>query len=175
VDEAARGAPDADVVRRLVRVPLLLLLLGARRRGAADGPRGAEAHRPEHVEVVPGGLGDVVVGRVEEVVCVEQVDGVVGEERGDVDVGVVGEPEGGFVGRLVELVLAEPVVAEPGGGLDELPPLGREVLHLAVRRRDEERRVRVQRRRRHGHGAHPPPLHSSTAWNKHGKRESGQL
>jgi hypothetical protein len=67
---------------------------------------------------------------------------------------VVGQRgERGVVLLLVELVLAEPVVAEPGGGVHQLPPLGREVLHLAVRRRDEERRVRVQRRRRRrGHG-----------------------
>nr|CAB3455229.1 unnamed protein product [Digitaria exilis] len=109
VDDAARGAPDADVP---FRVPLLLLLLlGARRRRGDDGHGGAEADRPEHVEVVSGhqhrrGLGDVVVvvGGVEEVVGVEQVDGIVGEQRGEVDVGVVGERgEGGFVGGLVEL------------------------------------------------------------------------
>lgn len=169
VDGAAHGGPGAGAVPRLVRVPLLLLL-GARRRRGGESPGGAEAERPEHVEVVPrqqsrrrlGGLVVVLVvvdvGRVEEVVGVdhvEEIDGVVGEERGDVEVvGVCGVGESG----LVELVLAEPVVPEPGGGIDELPPLGREVLHLPVRRRDEERRVRVQRRRRHGgggHGAHP--------------------
>ncbi|KAG0546186.1 hypothetical protein BDA96_02G426200 [Sorghum bicolor] len=163
VDGAAGGAPAAGVVRRLVRVPLLL----RRRRGDDSGgsPGGADAERPEHVEVVPGrrrrlgGLVVVDVGRVEEVVGVdhvEEVDGVIGEKRGDVEVVRCVGGKGGVVGGLVELVLAEPVVAEPSGGLDELPPLGREVLHLPVRRRDEERRVRVQRRRRHGcHGAHP--------------------
>jgi hypothetical protein len=151
-DDAARGAPG--VVRRPVRVPLLL---GARRR-RGGGPGGAEAQRPEHVEVVPGQqrrlgvVGVVDIRRVEQVVGVEEVDGVVGEERGDVEFGVGGGGEGG----LVVLVLAEPVVPEPGGGVDELIPLWREFLHLPVRRRDEERRVGVQRRRRHGgHGAHP--------------------
>lgn len=85
----------------------------------------------------------VVVLAVEEVV----VDGV-GEEAGDVVLGLEGL-EG--VGHIVELlVLVEPVVAEPWGGLDEVPPLRGEVLHLPERRRDEERRLRVQRRRDHG-------------------------
>jgi hypothetical protein len=53
--------------------------------------------------------------------------------------------------------LAGPVVAEPGSGGDEVPPLRREVLHLQQRRRDEERRVRVQRRRNR-HGAHSSTL-----------------
>jgi hypothetical protein len=48
VDDAARGAPG--VVRRPIRVPLLLGARRQRRRGG--GPGGAEAQRPEHLEVV---------------------------------------------------------------------------------------------------------------------------
>jgi hypothetical protein len=87
---------------------------------------------------------------VEEVVVV--VDGV-GQEACEVLL-LLGLEGLERVGHVVELlVLVVPVVAEPGGGLDEVPPLRREVLHLAERLRDEERRVRVERRGDHGaHG-----------------------
>ena len=71
--------------------------------------------------------------------------------------GVLGLQGHEGVDHIVELlVLVVPVVAKPGGGLDEVPPLRREVLHLLERCRDEERGLRVKRRR--DHGAHGLPV-----------------
>jgi hypothetical protein len=84
------------------------------------------------------------------------VDGVGEESVEVVVVVVVGGLEGvEGVGHVVELlVLVVPVFSEPGGGLDEVPPLRGEVLDLLDRGGDEERGVRVQLQRRRDHGAH---------------------
>nr|GMD08003.1 pre-mRNA-splicing factor SLU7 [Ipomoea batatas] len=62
-----------------------------------------------------------------------------------VDNGSVGERIIVKVGEIevvhIGVALAEPVVAEPGRGADEVPPLVGEVLHCAIRRRHEDRSV----------------------------------
>ncbi|GFP92393.1 protein early responsive to dehydration 15 [Phtheirospermum japonicum] len=46
-----------------------------------------------------------------------------------------------FTKNIFSLVLADPVVPEPGGGVDEAPPLRGEVLHLPDGGRNIQRRI----------------------------------